>query len=87
MVELDHHYGELGVRTMVLINVHLNRVPLLGDVPERLGSPGSGLVGGCWTYRGIKDLSGFWNKSFIKYTTTYHSEWESGLLGVSAVRS
>ena len=55
--------------TQVRINVHLNRVPFQSDVPERLGSPGSGLVGGCWTYKGIKDLSGFWNKSFIKYTT------------------
>ena len=54
---------------MIRINVHLNRVPLPSDVPERLGSPGSGLVGGCWHYKGIKDLSGSWAKSFIKYTT------------------
>ena len=43
----------------VRINVHLNRVPLPSDVPEKMGSTGSGLVGGCWTYKGIKDLSGF----------------------------
>ena len=67
-VERDQASREGGRRTLVRINVHLDRVPLPSDVPEKMGSTGSGLVGGCWTYKGIKDLSGFWTKSFIKYT-------------------
>ena len=81
-VELDQNFAEVGRRTQVQINIHLNRVPLLSDVPERLGSPGSGLVGGCWHYKGIKDLSGHWAKSFIKYTTKTK---RSGKVGVRRV--
>ena len=66
----------------VLINVHLDRVPLLSDVPEKM-QPVSGMVGGCWTYRGVVGVGGYWDRSYFRYSRsgTYlnrHRPWVIG---------
>ena len=60
-----------GEVTWVHINVHLNRVPLLSDVPRDMNAVEGSLVGGCWTYIGVKDLVGVWMRSFIKYSVKH----------------
>ena len=58
--------------TWVRMNIHLNRVPLLSDVPAKISAGAGSLVGGCWTYKGVRGVlgvQGVWSRTFINYST------------------
>ena len=53
------------------INVHLNRMPRVSDIPASMNPTGGDLIGGCWTYTGEHfengQSRGRWSKSYFKY--------------------